>query len=48
MDEYEEKVEAIERTYRYYDRLGIEPPDYNDEEWKAIYNIQLERVREGY
>ncbi len=47
MDEREERLEAGDRTHRYYEIQGVDSPEYDSEEWREIFAIKLEQVREG-
>lgn len=46
MDERDERMEAIDRTYRYYEIQRIDPPDLYSIEWREKFAINLEKVRE--
>lgn len=47
MDEREERMEAADRTYRYYELQGVDPPGSNSEEWREMFNIKYEQVING-
>ncbi len=40
----EERIEATDRVLRRYEIMGIDPLDYNSEEWREEFAIQLEKV----
>jgi hypothetical protein len=47
MEEREERMEAAERASRYYEICGIDEPPHDSEEWREMFNIQLEKVCRG-
>ena len=42
----EDREEAAIRVERYYEIQGVDPPNYQSEEWRELFAIQLEKVRE--
>ena len=46
MDEREERLEAAERTSRYYEIRGIDEPEHWSEEYREMFYLQLDKVRE--
>jgi hypothetical protein len=44
--DYEDREEATRRVDRYYEIQGVEPPEYDSEEWRETFNSMLDRVEE--
>ena len=47
MNETEERIEAVERTYRYYEIQGVDPSECGSLEWREMFAIKLEQVHKG-
>lgn len=45
--ESEDRMEAVERTWRYYEYHKIAPPDIYSEEWKDMFYQNLHDIEEG-
>jgi len=46
MKKMDEREEAVERTYRYYEIQGVDPPDCYSIEWREMFSVKLKQVRE--
>jgi len=43
----DDRAEAAQRVDRYYEIMGYEPPDYNDEEYRQRFGDELNKIRDG-
>jgi hypothetical protein len=46
LTESEERMEAADRTERYYERMGYDPPPHDSEEWRERFYNNLEDISE--
>jgi hypothetical protein len=46
-DDREDRQEAADRADRYYEIMGYDPPNRNDEEYRERFGYELNKIRDG-